>query len=83
MGQRMRRLSDVKHTTGNGFVQTISKYKAQNCKACPLRCRCHRIRSERNLLLLAFVCLNYMALKAGDSYVVTYKLSVNLSFSQF
>ena len=83
MGQRIKRLSDVKRTTDNRFVQTISRYRARNCKGCPLRCRCHRIRSERNLPLLAFVCLNYMALKAGDSYVATYKLSVNLSFSQF
>ena len=74
MGQRIKRLSDVKRTTDNGFVQTISKYRGRNCKSYPLRCRCHRIRSEKNLLLLAFVCPNYMALKAGDSYVATYKL---------
>lgn len=47
MGQRMERLSDVKRTTDNGFVQTISRYRARNCKGCPLRCRCHRSRSER------------------------------------
>jgi len=28
-------------------VQTISRYRACNCNACPLRCRCHRSRSER------------------------------------
>ena len=47
MGQRMKRLSDVKRTTDNGFVRTISRYRARNCKGCPLRCRCHRSRSER------------------------------------
>ena len=47
MGQRMKRLSDVKRTTDNGFVQTISRYKVRNCKGCPLRCRCHRSRLER------------------------------------
>ena len=47
MGQRMERLSDAKRVTDNGFVQTISRYRARNCKGCPLRCRCHRSRSER------------------------------------
>ena len=47
MGQRMERLSDIKRTTDNGFVQTISRYRARNCKGCPLKCRCHRSRSER------------------------------------
>ncbi|WP_370757467.1 transposase [Coprobacter secundus] len=27
--------------------QTISKYRAQNCKGCLLRCHCHKSRSER------------------------------------
>ena len=47
MGQRMERLSDAKRVTDNGFVQTISRYRACNCNACPLRCRYHRSRSER------------------------------------
>ena len=47
MGQRMERLSDARRITDNGFVQTISRYRARNCKGCPLRCRCHRSRSER------------------------------------
>ena len=47
MGQRMERLSDAKRVTDNVFVQTISRYRACNCNACPLRCRYHRSRSER------------------------------------
>ena len=47
MGQRMERLSDARRITNNGFVQTISRYKARNYKGCPLRCRCYRNRSER------------------------------------
>ena len=47
MGQRMERLPDARRVTDNGFVQTISRYRARNCKGCPLRCRCHRSRSER------------------------------------
>ena len=47
MGQRMERLFDAKRVTDNGFVQTISRYRACNCKSCPLRYRCHRSRSER------------------------------------
>lgn len=47
MGQRMERLSDARRITNNGFVQTISRYKARNYKGCPLRCRCYRSRSER------------------------------------
>ena len=47
MGQRMERLSDARRVTNNGFVQTISRYKARNYKDCPLRCRCYRSRSER------------------------------------
>ena len=46
-GQRMERLSDARWVTNNGFVQTISRYKARNYKGCPLRCRCYRSRSER------------------------------------
>lgn len=46
-GQRMERLSDARRVTNNGFVQTISRYKARNYKGCPLRCRCYRSRSER------------------------------------
>ena len=46
-GQRMERLSDARRVTNNGFVQTISRYKARNYKDCPLRCRCYRSRSER------------------------------------
>ena len=37
----------ARRITDNGFVQTISRYRARNCKGCPLRCRCHRSRSER------------------------------------
>lgn len=47
MGQRMKRLADIKRITDNGFEQTISRYRARNCKGCPLRCRCHKSRSER------------------------------------
>ena len=47
MEQRMDRLSDARRITDNGFVQTISRYRARNCKGCPLRCRCHKSRSER------------------------------------
>ena len=47
MGQRMERLHDASRVTDNGFVQTISRYRARNCKGCPLRCRCHTSRSER------------------------------------
>ena len=31
MGQRMKRLSDVRRTTDNGFEQTLSRYRVQNC----------------------------------------------------
>ena len=37
MGQRMERLSDAKRVTDNGFVQTISRYRAYNCKSCPVK----------------------------------------------
>ena len=47
MGHSMERLSDARRMTDNGFVQTISRYKSRNCKGCPIRCRCHRSRSER------------------------------------
>ena len=37
MGQRMERLSDAKRVTDNGFVQTISRYRARNCNGWPIK----------------------------------------------
>ena len=36
-GQRMERLSDARRVTNNGFVQTISRYRARNCNGWPIK----------------------------------------------
>ena len=49
MGQRMEKTLRCKEDNRQRFcLQTISRYRAHNCNGCPLRCQCHRGRSERN-----------------------------------
>jgi transposase len=47
MGQAMRHIGDRKQKTVNGFEQTISRYRAQNCEGCPLRGSCHKSEGDR------------------------------------
>ena len=47
MGQRMDNSGSYDKKTSTGFVQTITKYEAKNCAACPLNGACHKSRGNR------------------------------------
>lgn len=47
IGQHMTNQGTVSRTTSTGFVQTITKYQAQNCNACPLNGVCHKSQGNR------------------------------------
>jgi len=47
MGQRMEHTGDGHRITSSGFVQLISRYRAQNCEGCPMRGVCHKATGNR------------------------------------
>lgn len=47
MGQRMQMIGSFTKKTDNGYLQTITKYQAQNCQNCPLRGACHKQQGNR------------------------------------
>lgn len=47
MGQRMTHIGDGQRVTTSGFVQLISRYRAQNCEGCPMRGACHKAAGNR------------------------------------
>lgn len=46
-GQKMTFLRDESHKTDNGFTQTKSVYRAQNCEGCALKPQCHKQKGNR------------------------------------
>jgi transposase len=49
MGQRMEKIEERESKSANGYVQTISKYRAKNCEGCPLRGACHKSIGNRTI----------------------------------
>ena len=47
MGQAMESIGNYQKKTANGYVQTITKYQAKNCRGCPLRSLCHKAKGNR------------------------------------
>lgn len=47
MGQHMPHTCDGHRVTSSGFVQLISRYRAQNCQGCPMRGVCHQGKGNR------------------------------------
>lgn len=47
MGQPMNKISEGTKITKSGYKQTYSKYRAQNCKGCPVRGVCFKGETER------------------------------------
>ncbi len=47
MGQPMQLIGTHQTTTKAGFIQTIHRYRAANCKGCPLRGVCHKSKGNR------------------------------------
>ena len=46
MGQHMEHIGDVRSKSDLGYVSTISRYRAQNCVGCPLRCLCYKGKAD-------------------------------------
>lgn len=49
MGQKMNKSGENKKKTTSGFVQTYTKYTAQNCDGCPLRSVCFKGKNNRTV----------------------------------
>jgi transposase len=47
MGQRMECISEFEKSNDYGYVSTIKKYKAQNCRSCSIRGRCFKGKGDR------------------------------------
>lgn len=50
MGQHMRRVGTVHSKTASGYRSESARYRAQNCKGCPLRCLCYRAKGDRRTI---------------------------------
>ena len=50
MGQHMNRIGTSKKKTESGFVTQSARYKAQNCKGCPLRCLCYKGSADARII---------------------------------
>ncbi|QJD96124.1 transposase [Mucilaginibacter robiniae] len=47
IGQWMAHIGNGQRVTSSGFVQLISRYRAQNCEGCPMRGVCHTTQGNR------------------------------------
>lgn len=50
MGQHMERIGTTRGKTASGYVTESARYRAQNCKGCPLRCRCYKAKTDRRII---------------------------------
>ena len=50
MGQHMEHIGDVQSKSDLGYVSTVSRYRAQNCAGCPLRCLCYKGKGNRRVI---------------------------------
>ena len=50
MGQHMRRIGTARSKTASGYRSESARYRAQNCKGCPLRCLCYKARGDRQTI---------------------------------
>ena len=49
MGQHMELAYKTKAVNGNGYESEISVYRAENCRGCPLRGKCHKGKGNREI----------------------------------
>jgi len=49
MGQHMKKVGDSKRKRDSGYISKISIYEAENCNGCPLRCLCHKSKTNRRI----------------------------------
>lgn len=50
MGQHMRRIGTASSKTASGYRSESARYRAQNCRGCPLRCLCYKARGDRRTI---------------------------------
>lgn len=50
MGQHMTRIGTAHSKTASGYRSESARYRAQNCKGCPLRCLCYKARDDRRTI---------------------------------
>jgi len=49
MGQHMKRIYNTTRKSDSGFISDIAVYQAQRCQGCPLRCKCHKSKINRQI----------------------------------
>ncbi|MGC1632520.1 MAG: IS1182 family transposase [Gelidibacter sp.] len=49
MGQEMNYIGNIQRKTTNGYLQTLKRYRAKNCKGCPLNGICHKSKQNRTI----------------------------------
>ena len=50
MGQHMTRIGTSHSKTASGYRSENARYRAQNCKGCPLRCMCYKAKGDRRII---------------------------------
>ena len=50
MGQRMTRIGTSHSQTASGYRSETARYRAQNCKGCPLRGLCYKAKGDRRII---------------------------------
>lgn len=50
MGQHMTRIGTSHSKTASGYRSENARYRAQNCKGCPLRCLCYKAKGDRRTI---------------------------------
>ena len=50
MGQHMTRVGTAHSKTASGYRSENARYRAQNCKGCPLRCLCYKAKGDRRTI---------------------------------
>ena len=50
MGQHMTRIGTAHSKTASGYRSESARYRAQNCKGCPLRCLCYKAQDDRRTI---------------------------------
>ena len=50
IGQHMTRIGTAHSKTASGYRSESARYRAQNCKGCPLRCLCYKAKGDRRTI---------------------------------
>ena len=50
MGQHMTRIGTSHSKTASGYRSENTRYRARNCKGCPLRCMCYKAKGDQRII---------------------------------